>query len=57
MEAEALSDINSGLAAAVERLEFLQPERFEDEEDYWRARRAISEAGRIVAGEQSRRAR
>ena len=52
-----LSYVNGVLAEASERLGDVDPEGFGDEEDYWRAKRAVAEAGDIVAAEQSRRRR
>lgn len=49
-----LGRINADLTAACERLEDVPLEAFAEEDDYWRARRSISKAGGIVAGEQGR---
>ena len=49
--------MNGVLAEASEPLGDVDPEGFGVEEDYWRAKRAIAEAGGIVVAEQSRRRR
>lgn len=53
--AEALGRINSDLSSASDRLMDVPVEAFADEEDYWRAVRAIAEAGGLVVREEGRR--
>lgn len=53
----ALSCVNDALSEAAERLGAVDSEHFGDEEDYRRAKRAISEAGGIVVREHGRRRR
>jgi hypothetical protein len=52
---EALASTSSALSAASGRLDGVPPENFEDEEDYWRAKRAIAQAGDLVVAEHGRR--
>lgn len=46
---EILSAVNGRLGEAIERLDDVPPEAFGDEEDYFRAKTAIAEAGVLVA--------
>jgi hypothetical protein len=50
-KAEALDALDAALNAAADLTEALRPEDFRDEGQYWRMRRAVSEAGGIVASE------
>ncbi len=53
----ALACVNGALSEAIERLDAVDSESFGAKEDYWRAKRAISEAGGIVVREHCRRRR
>ena len=53
----ALSYVNAALSEAADRLDTVDSEGFGDVEDYWWAKRAISEAGGIVVREHRRRRR
>ncbi len=47
--AEILDELEAVLNIAADLSEALGPAAFEDEDSYWTVRRAISEAGGIVA--------
>ena len=48
--AAALSRANGALSEAHDRIEDATPGAFADEDDYFRAKRLVAEAGQIVAG-------
>ena len=52
--AEILGTVNGKLGGAIDLLDDVTPEAFGDEGDYWRAKRAIAEAGGLVVAAQRR---
>ena len=52
--AEILGTVNAKLGGAIDLLDDVPPEAFGDEGNYWRAKRAIAEAGGLVVEAQSR---
>ena len=52
--AEILGTVNAKLGGAIDLLVDVSPEAFGSEDDYFRAKRAIAEAGRLVVEAQSR---
>ena len=52
--AEILGTVNARLGGAIDLLDDVPPEAFGDEGDYFRAKRAIAEAGGLVAAAQTR---
>ncbi len=51
---EILSKVNGCLGEAIDRLDDVPPGGFGDEDDYFRAKGAIAEAGQLVARAQRR---
>ncbi len=51
---EILSKVNECLGEAIDRLDEVPPETFGGEDDYYKAKGAIAEAGQLVARAQQR---